>query len=445
MHSRVFLCVGGLASHSRHASHAWPPLCQARAFTVHWNCGLAGLSQLQEGVPILIRLAQHSEDHVKTNAMLALSYLCNGDSERIQVCFLEVEWAVIVFCQQIGCGSNHNPVLMDAVAASSLQVVVDALPMTALMDALRSDGDVRDAALGCVFYITCLGTDEQIQVLLDAGLLSIMGSLLRCEAVRVTRSVFAASTANVHPCKTRAPCVVDRSFVPVTKVQSCWWAWWMECLQQQTCKDACSALSYVTAGSVRHIQRVLDEHLFSILIEFMAVRCGFVHVLRSVVLSLLPSVCTQHPGHVARDEAFSALCNATNSGNDAQVAELVGSGAVQSIASGLLDARLLGGLREASLHGLLGLAEVGLFVVIVGGGVVWWCVYVCVCVCWGSCCCPSDFPYISSFCCGSRSAATTAATFLTSLQFWMRLRLCLHSRLWQNVETPKCAPSRCVC
>ena len=49
------------------------------------------MPQVRAGVPVLTRLVQHRDAEVKIDAMWALSYLCDGANERIEVCLFGVE------------------------------------------------------------------------------------------------------------------------------------------------------------------------------------------------------------------------------------------------------------------------------------------------------------------------------------------------------------------
>ena len=90
-------------------------------------------------------------------------------------------------------GANDR--LDDGLLSCLLQVVVESVPMAVLMEGLCSDGPFRSASLRCVGNIAT-GTDTQTQALLDAGLLSHMGvllragsSLVRSPSAPVTRSL----------------------------------------------------------------------------------------------------------------------------------------------------------------------------------------------------------------------------------------------------------------
>mmetsp|Transcript_11089 Transcript_11089/g.23816 ORF Transcript_11089/g.23816 Transcript_11089/m.23816 type:complete len:557 (+) Transcript_11089:96-1766(+) len=287
-------------------------------------------------VPIFIRLLSASNEEVREQAVWALGNIA-GDSSSCRDLLLNHGALPPVLALFRGASGSvpRTSLLRNATwtlsnlcrgkPAPDFAVVRHCLPTLSQLIQME-DEEVLTDACWALSYLSD-GSNENIQVVLDAGVTPRLVNLLGRNSVGIQTPVLRTLGNIVTGNDDQTQMVIDAGALRPLGDR-------LSSIKKSIRKEACWTISNITAGSLDQIQAVIEEGLFSHLVRLLG-----------------------NDEFDIKKEAAWAICNATSGGTMEQVAFLVSEGCVPPLCALLdvQDARIV----QVALEGVENILRVG--------------------------------------------------------------------------------------
>lgn len=185
------------------------------------------IEHVQPAVPVLVQMVQHPDIEIALDAVWALSYICDGPTERVQ---LVIDSGVV-------------PLVVRMLTSDLTKFH---------MPAIRILGNI------------CAGVDKQTQVAINAGCLPPIASLLHPSRIRGVRKEAAWTLSNIGAgTQQQIQAIIQADLIPILIST-------MAAFEAEVKKEAVWACANIaTNGSAQQISFLVENHVLEALCEVL--------------------------------------------------------------------------------------------------------------------------------------------------------------------------------